>query len=439
MIQEAVATAGAFVVAEAAPDGALPPGRWAVAEAAARIDIAGGWTDTPPISYEHGGAVTNLAIKLNGSRPIGARVCVTDQPTLVFQYGGEELQAARVSSTALLDPATAPPGTTVVVCDELEQLSDYCAPSAPAALLKAAVLCAGLVELPAATDDDDGGVAAADEGAEAEAEAAALPSLAAQLEAALGGNGKGPGRGLHIVTWSLLPTGSGLGTSSILAAALLRALCVAAGRPYSDSSLTHAVLKLEQMLTTGGGWQDQVGGIYPGAKIARSPAALPLQVTTTPIVLAPAVVELLNDHLLMIFTGRPRLARNLLQVKRRCCVYPRLPAKAPPRSRRQSASSQARCCCFFFLLLVFFCAALLLTDAFFCPSLRLSPCRSSSAAGTRGCPRSPRPRTGSPPTRRLPSRPSREAAFPPSAAASRPTGRRRSAWPRGVSPPSSPL
>ena len=382
MIQEAVATAGAFVVAEAAPDGALPPGRWAVAEAAARIDIAGGWTDTPPISYEHGGAVTNLAIKLNGSRPIGARVCVTDQPTLVFQYGGEELQAARLSSAALLDPDTAPPGTTVVVCDELEQLSDYCAPSAPAALLKAAVLCAGLVELPAATDDDDD-----DDGGVAAAEAAALPSLGAQLEAVLGGNGngKGPGRGLHIVTWSLLPTGSGLGTSSILAAALLRALCVAAGRPYSDSSLTHAVLKLEQMLTTGGGWQDQVGGIYPGAKIARSPAALPLQVTTTPIALAPAVVELLNDHLLMIFTGRPRLARNLLQVKQKrhccccccccccyycccccccCCVYPRVPAKAPPRSpppMRQLAS--ARCGFFFFffffvfVIIIIFCVA----------------------------------------------------------------------------------
>jgi len=431
-----------------------------VAEAAARIDIAGGWTDTPPISYEHGGAVTNLAIKLNGSRPIGARVCVTDQPTLVFQYGGEELQSARLSSAALLDPDTAPPGTTVVVCDELEQLSDYCAPSAPAALLKAAVLCAGLVELPAATDDDDD-----DDGGVAAAEAAALPSLGAQLEAVLGGNGngKGPGRGLHIVTWSLLPTGSGLGTSSILAAALLRALCVAAGRPYSDSSLTHAVLKLEQMLTTGGGWQDQVGGIYPGAKIARSPAALPLQVTTTPIALAPAVVELLNDHLLMIFTGRPRLARNLLQVKQRAtaaaaaaaattaaaaaaaAVFTRVyPPKRRRGARRQCASSQARAAAssssssFSSSSSSSSSASLLLTDAFVWPSPPSPPHRSSSAAGTRGCPRSPRPRTGSPPTRRPPSRPSREAAFPPSATASRPTGRRRSAWPRDVSPPSSP-
>ena len=45
-------------------------------------------------------------------------------------------------------------------------------------------------------------------------------------------------------------------------------------------SLVHQTLVLEQMLTTGGGWQDQVGGLVPGspAKISRSDAALPLQV-----------------------------------------------------------------------------------------------------------------------------------------------------------------
>ena len=31
----------------------------------ARVDIAGGWTDTPPQAYEQGGAVVTLAIKIN--------------------------------------------------------------------------------------------------------------------------------------------------------------------------------------------------------------------------------------------------------------------------------------------------------------------------------------------------------------------------------------
>jgi len=71
----------------------------------------------------------------------------------------------------------------------------------------------------------------------------------------------------------------------------------------------YKVLQLEQLLTTGGGWQDQVGGMYPGAKIARSPAQLPLQVVTTPL----GGALFLEDHILLIYTGQTRLARDLLQ------------------------------------------------------------------------------------------------------------------------------
>ena len=34
-----------------------------------RIDIAGGWTDTPPFCLMEGGNVVNLAINLNGQPP----------------------------------------------------------------------------------------------------------------------------------------------------------------------------------------------------------------------------------------------------------------------------------------------------------------------------------------------------------------------------------
>jgi len=36
----------------------------------ARIDLAGGWSDTPPYCLEHGGSVTNIAVNLNGLPPI---------------------------------------------------------------------------------------------------------------------------------------------------------------------------------------------------------------------------------------------------------------------------------------------------------------------------------------------------------------------------------
>jgi fucokinase len=43
-----------------------PPGSWVLVTAPLRIDLAGGWTDTPPISFEQGGAVTNLAVSIDG-------------------------------------------------------------------------------------------------------------------------------------------------------------------------------------------------------------------------------------------------------------------------------------------------------------------------------------------------------------------------------------
>jgi hypothetical protein len=48
------------------------------------------------------------------------------------------------------------------------------------------------------------------------------------------------------------------GTSSILGGVAMAALTTAAGTLLDRDSLVHAVLHLEQMLTTGGGWQDQV-------------------------------------------------------------------------------------------------------------------------------------------------------------------------------------
>jgi len=82
--------------------------------------------------------------------------------------------------------------------------------------------------------------------------------LAAALE--------GMGGGLQIRTEVDLPMGSGLGTSSILAATVLRAFSEMLGSPPDDQSLSDQVMRLEQLMTTGGGWQDQAGGIFPGAK-----------------------------------------------------------------------------------------------------------------------------------------------------------------------------
>jgi fucokinase len=168
------------------------------------------------------------------------------------------------------------------------------------------------------------------------------------------------GASIEVETWSLLPHGSGLGGSSILSATVLAALARLLGRQYALSSLTHLVLKVEQMLSTGGGWQDQVGGMYPGVKASACAAGLPVAVSVLPLAvtgavrpvalpayphqlqqqqqqlvgagslapgadaaaassdgvplpLDPALSAFLDAHLVLVYTGRTRLAKNLLQ------------------------------------------------------------------------------------------------------------------------------
>jgi len=68
------------------------------------------------------------------------------------------------------------------------------------------------------------------------------------------------------------------------------------------------------MLTTGGGWQDQVGGLSPGIKVGHSKAEIPLHVDVTFLNVSDKVIKSFGDQLVLIYTGKTRLARNLLQV-----------------------------------------------------------------------------------------------------------------------------
>ncbi|XP_072836505.2 L-fucose kinase [Pogona vitticeps] len=277
LIRQAVMSSCQFI--RLGPAEMPPVGCWVKVECPARIDLSGGWSDTPPITYEHGGAVVDLAVLVDGRRPIGARARRIAEPELrlVSASGGLE-------------------GEVVVelVCQEMEDLADSCQPHAPGALLKAAFICTQIVDL------------------------ASQKTLQEQLKERFGG-------GFELHTWSHLPHGSGLGTSSILAGAVMAALYGASGRSASVESLIHAVLHLEQVLTTGGGWQDQVGGLVPGLKIGRSDARLPLKVDVEPIAVPEGFVQTLNQHLLLLYTGKTRLARNLLQDVLRNW-YARLPA-----------------------------------------------------------------------------------------------------------------
>jgi galactokinase/mevalonate kinase-like predicted kinase len=117
------------------------------------------------------------------------------------------------------------------------------------------------------------------------------------------------GGGIEIRTRVALPLGSGLGTSSILAATLLRALAVMLGVPLTDVALADQVMRLEQNMTTGGGWQDQAGGIFPGAKIITSGPGLRQRLRVQPLPWSADREREFADRFLLYYTGIRRMAK----------------------------------------------------------------------------------------------------------------------------------
>ena len=121
------------------------------------------------------------------------------------------------------------------------------------------------------------------------------------------------GGGIEITTLVGIPQGSGLGTSSILGAVILAVIGKLIGRTMSQQELFHDVLRLEQALTTGGGWQDQVGGCVGGTKITSTrPGMIPdARIHYVPSdVLEP---KLNGGRSLLYYTGLTRVAKNILQ------------------------------------------------------------------------------------------------------------------------------
>jgi fucokinase len=129
------------------------------------------------------------------------------------------------------------------------------------------------------------------------------------------------GIGLELVTTSFLPQGSGMGSSSILAGCMLVSLSKCLGLSFDDEDdddysdgLTRAVLLLEQLLSTGGGWQDQVGGLHGGLKLGLSERnRVPIRVEVKQINIQDEIIAELNERMVLIYTGQPRLARNILR------------------------------------------------------------------------------------------------------------------------------
>lgn len=182
-----------------------------------RIDLAGGWTDTPPYCLSAGGSVVNLAIELNGQPPLQTYVKPSADYRVVLR--SIDLGAIEIVST-------------------WDELADFAKVGSPFSIPKAALALAGF-----------------------------LPQFCQRKFKSLEEQLRDLGCGIEITLLSAIPAGSGLGTSSILAATVLGAVSNFCGLAWSRNEICNRTLVLEQLLTTGGGWQDQYGGVLQGLKL----------------------------------------------------------------------------------------------------------------------------------------------------------------------------
>lgn len=227
-----------------------------------RIDLAGGWTDTPPFSLYSGGSVVNMAIELNGQPPLQ----VYAKPCADFNIVLRSIDM----------------GATEVV-RSYEELGDFRLLQSPFSIPKAALALCGFI---------------------AEFAAERFDSLEEQLRAF--------GSGIEITLLSAIPAGSGLGTSSILASTVLGVLNEFCGLGWSKQEICTNTLVLEQLLTSGGGWQDQYGGFMHGVKLLESDSGF---VQTPKVSWLPQTIftdAVYSSCHLLYYTGITRVAKNIL-------------------------------------------------------------------------------------------------------------------------------
>ncbi|MBQ6067392.1 MAG: bifunctional fucokinase/L-fucose-1-P-guanylyltransferase [Clostridia bacterium] len=225
-----------------------------------RVNWGGGWTDTPPYCIENGGTVLNCAILLDGEFPVRASFEKIGERKIVLASG--DLNAYGEF-------------------DDIAALQRFGDPSDVFALQKACLVACGLI-----------------------------PKTGGKLDEILAGIGGG------FVMWSEVvnvPKGSGLGTSSILSAACVKAFLAFFGKPCAEEMLYDYVLAMEQLMSTGGGWQDQVGGLTPGIKYITSKPGVEQHVTVEHLELDAQTKRELQERFCLIYTGQRRLARNLLR------------------------------------------------------------------------------------------------------------------------------
>lgn len=239
-----------------------------VVELPVRVNFCGSPSDAAPYCLEHGGTMLNGSLLLRNKLPIHVEVKRLNKCCIEFE--SMDLKAAK----------------TFYDINELRNCSN---PSDIFALHKAVLVATGVVPL------DIHGIT--------------LEYLCERL-----------GGGIYMSTSVDIPKGSGLGTSSILAAACVKAINSILNQDISNERIYSQVFAVEQLMTTGGGWQDQVGGFTNGLKFIHTDPGIYQNINVDYINLKKEFLNELNERFVLIFSGQRRLARNVLREEMNQCI-----------------------------------------------------------------------------------------------------------------------
>jgi D-glycero-alpha-D-manno-heptose-7-phosphate kinase len=120
-------------------------------------------------------------------------------------------------------------------------------------------------------------------------------------------------RGFSLDIRSDAPPGSGLGGSSALTAAIIGALAEFAGVRYSSRELAELNYLIERIdLKIAGGKQDQYATTYGGFNVIQFAAT---GVSVSPLRLNQSVLDDLEAHLLLCYSGIVRGATNMIEIQ----------------------------------------------------------------------------------------------------------------------------
>ena len=225
-----------------------------------RVNFGGGWTDTPPYCLEKGGKVLNASILLKGEKPVHVSIEKIPEKKIAFlakdtKEFGEFTEISQIQN----------------IEKEVESFT----------MIKSCLIICGII-----------------------------PKTGGNLEEILERIGSGFKIQYEVFN---TPRGSGLGTASILYAAIVKAIFEFFAIEYNDNDIINKVLQIEQILGTGGGWQDTIGGLHKGIKLITSEKGIYQKLNIKNLNINKNTLEELEKRFILINTGERRLSRTLLK------------------------------------------------------------------------------------------------------------------------------